>query len=70
MSCFTDDLAVLNNSSEFETSYKDMYPSELELKKESNATQEGSFLDIYLKVSARQLSTKLLDKRDNSLPLK
>ena len=26
-------------------------------------TEEGSFLDLYLKVSDRQLSTKLFDKR-------
>ena len=44
--CFIDDLAVGNDVGEFKRSYEDIYPATLELKKENNTTQEGSFLDL------------------------
>ena len=63
--CFIDDLAVVNESGEFERSYKDIYPPELELKKGKNTTQDESFLDLYLNIRGRQFSTRLFDKRDD-----
>ena len=45
---FTDDLLSLNDGSTFEKYYKDIYPSELELKEENNRTSSASFLDIHL----------------------
>ena len=57
---------------------KGLYPSELELNTENNSTQVGPYLNFYLKVSSRQFSAKLFDKRDdffclsrkNALPFK
>ena len=40
--CLIDDLAEISDVGEFEGSYKDMFSPELELKKESNNTEEGS----------------------------
>ena len=42
---FIDDLLSLNDDSTFEKHYKDIYPIELELKKENNHSC-ASFLDI------------------------
>ena len=44
---FIDDLLSLNVGSAFEKHYKDIYPTELELKKENNSTSCVSFLDLY-----------------------
>lgn len=33
---FLDDLCVINDHLEFKKNYKDIYPSEIELKKENN----------------------------------
>ena len=45
---FIDDLLSLNDGSTFEKHYKDIYPTELELKKENNSNSCASFLDIYI----------------------
>lgn len=46
-------MVALNDEGEFERSCKDIFPSELELKMGNKTTQEGSMLDLYLKVSGR-----------------
>ena len=43
---FIDDLLSLNDGSTFEKHYKDIYPTELELKKENNSNPCASFLDL------------------------
>ena len=58
-------LAALNDDGEFERSYKNIYPAEVELKKQNNPTQEESFVDLYLKVNGRQFPTRLFGKRDD-----
>ena len=62
---FIDDLLSLNDDSTFEKHYKDIYPTELELKKENNHNSCVSFLDIYIYIENREFHTKLFDKQDN-----
>ena len=45
---FIDDLLSLNDDCTFKKHYKDIYPTELELKKENNRNSCASFLDIYI----------------------
>ena len=62
---FIDDLLSLNDGGEFSRSLSEIYPEELELSKENVGTLSSSFLDIHIKLSDRQFSSKLFDKRDN-----
>ena len=55
---FIDDLLSLNDDG-------DIYPIELELKKENNSNSCASFLDIYIYIENGEFHTKLFDKRDN-----
>ena len=61
---FTDNLLLLNDGSTFEKHYKDIYPAELELKKENNNNSPASFLDLYIYIENREFHTRLFDKRD------
>ena len=60
---FIDDLLSLNDDSTFEKHYKDIYPTELELKKDSNSNFCASFLDIYIYNENGVFHIKLFDKR-------
>ena len=62
---FIDDLLSLNDGSTFEKHYKDIYPTELELKKENNSNSCASFLDLYIYIENGEFHTRLFDKRDN-----
>ena len=62
---FIDDLLSLNDDSTFEKHYKDIYPTELELKKGNNSNSCASFLDICIYIENGEIHTKLFDKRDN-----
>ena len=62
---FIDDLLSLNDNNTFEKHYKDIYPAELELKKENNSNSCAAFLVIYIYIENGELHTKLFDKRDN-----
>ena len=53
----------LNDDSTFEKNCKDVYPTELELKKENNSNSCASFLDLYIENG--EFRTRLFDKRDN-----
>ena len=55
----------LNDGSTFEKYYKDIYPTELELKKENNNNSCASFLDLYIYIEIGDFDTRLFDKRDN-----
>ena len=59
---FIDDLLSLNEDSTFEKHYKDIYPTELELKKENNRNSRASFLDICIYIENGEFHTKLIDK--------
>ena len=55
-------MAILNDGSEFERSFKDIYPSELELQKEHNINTENYFLDLGIKIRGNRF---FYDKRDD-----
>ena len=62
---FIDDLLTINDGGLFENIWADIYPKELQLKKENKTSKEGSFLDLQLTVGEdREMKTKLYDKRD------
>ena len=43
----------------------DIYPRELQLKKENNSDRETSFLDLNIKVFGSDVHTSVCDKRDD-----
>ena len=62
---FIDDLLSLNDGSTFEKHYKDIYPTELELKNENNKYSCASFLDLCIYIENREFHTRLFDKQDS-----
>ena len=54
---FIDDFLSLNDGSIFEKHYKDIYPTELELKKENNSNYCASFLDPYIYIENGEFHT-------------
>ena len=62
---YIDDLIALNNNNEFDKHYKEIYPPELELKKENIDPTEASFLDLSIKIRESRFCTSLYDKRNN-----
>ena len=62
---FINDLQSLNDDSTFKKHYKDIYPTELELKKENNKNSCAYFLDLYIYIENGEFHTRLFDKRDN-----
>ena len=56
---FIDDLLSLDDGSTFKKHYKDIYLTELKLKKESNSNFCASFLDIYIYIENGEFDTKL-----------
>ena len=61
---FIDDLLAINDGNEFEKHYREIYPPELELKKENVTNIQTSFLELDIQLSNHSFSTKLYDKRD------
>ena len=59
---FIDDLLSLNDDCSFEKHYKDIYPTELELKKENNSNSCASFLDLYIYIENGEFHTRLFHK--------
>ena len=62
---FIDDLATINDDGEFEKNKDDIYPEELELKKENVGLKNASFMDLSVNIKNKQFSLKLYDKRDD-----
>ena len=58
MTCYLS----LNDDSSFEKHYKDIYPTELELKEENNSNYCVSFLDVYIYTENGEFHTRLFDK--------
>ena len=50
---------------EFESSYSNIYPKELQLGKENTDKHEASFLDLDIKIKNGKFHFGLLDKRDS-----
>ena len=57
---FIDDLLSLNDGSTSEKHYKDIYPTELELKKEIKSNYCASFLDLYIYNENGEFHTRFL----------
>ena len=55
----------LDDDSTFQKHYKNVYPKELELKKENNNNYCAFFLDMYICIKNRGFHTKLFEKRAN-----
>ena len=55
---FIDDLCTFKND-KFENNYNDIYPDELEIKKENKGPCKVSFLDFLIEVHHRKFKTKL-----------
>ena len=62
---FIDDLINLNGHNNFDKFYREIYPKELELKKENIDITEASFLDLLITIDNNKFKTKLFDKRNN-----
>lgn len=62
---FIDDLSIFNDNGEFEKNIKNIYPKELELKKENNGHLQATFLDLNIEIKNKRFSMKLYDKRDD-----
>ena len=62
---YIDDLLAINDGGEFEKHYSDIYPKELELKKENIVNTKTSFLELDIHISEHVFHTKLFDKRDD-----
>ena len=54
----------MNDGEEFQKSYKEIYPKELELKLEYSGSY-ATFLDLYTTISNGKISSKLYDKYDD-----
>ena len=62
---YIDDLLAMNDGNEFEKHFMEIYPRELELKKENVANTETSFLELDISISENLFHAKLYDKRDS-----
>ena len=60
---FIDDLGTLNDEGVFNYVYKDIYPTELQLKVEHSGTH-ATFLNLDITVKNGVFIYKLIDKRD------
>lgn len=61
---YLDDLIAINDGGLFEQNYREIYPPELELKKENNGYSTASFLDLDIAICGKRFNLKLYDKRD------
>ena len=61
---FIDDLITLNDSDEFQRSFAEIYPPELELKKENTRNDRATFLDMEINIQDNRFVYNLYDKRD------
>ena len=57
-------MSALNDNSGFERCYKEIYPPELELKKENVDIHNASFLDLDISIADNKFVPKLYDKCD------
>ena len=62
---FIDDLIAINDHDEFERNFLEIYPPELQLKKENIDHHNASFLDLDISICQNQFNLQLYDKRDS-----
>ena len=61
---FIDDLSAVNNDNIFENNIPNIYPPELELKKENNGYMNASFLDLEIKYNEQEIDF-ILEKKNS-----
>ena len=61
---FIDDLIALNDDGEFARSFREIYPPEMELKRENHEDTAASYLDLGLEIEDKRISSNLYDKRN------
>ena len=61
---YIDDLINLNND-DFKSHLDEIYPKELEVKKENSVDDSSSYLDLYITILNNGFHTSLYDKRDS-----
>ena len=62
-----NDLYALNKYLEFYKNFKNIYPTELHLKKQNVSTSEASFLNLSIIIENKIFKTQLYDNR-NAFP--
>ena len=62
---FIDNLNAINDGGEFESSYSNIQPQELQPDKENTDKLEASFLDLDIKIKDGKFHFNLFDKRDS-----
>ena len=62
---FIDDLNSINDGGEFESSYSNIYPKELQLGERNTDKHEARFLDYDIKIMDGKVHFGLFDKRDS-----
>ena len=60
---FIDGLTAINGGGDLERSCKEIYPPELELKKENTDYSQGSFLDLGIKLSIKNFIFNFMIKQ-------
>ena len=65
--CFIDNLCAISIYLELDRNLKNVYPSELQLKKENISTSEKSFLDLSIITEEKKVQTQFYDKKDKLL---
>ena len=61
---FIDDLSTLNDGGEFLKSCGEIYPEELQLKKENTDDTQATFMDLESEIENNKFDYHLFDKRD------
>ena len=62
---YIDDLIALNDGLSFDSYHQEIYPAELELKKENINNTECNFLDMHISIIENTINTTLYDKRND-----
>ena len=62
---FIDDLIAINDGSEFEIHYNEIYSPKLIFKKENTSDTETTFLGSHYYIKESQIETSLYDKKNS-----
>ena len=60
---FIDDCCTIKDYLKLERNFKNIYPLELQLKKENISASEAVFLDFFMIIEKKKIKTQLYDKR-------